>query len=523
MRLLTAIIFFAILLVTLLITYWAAKKTRTASEFYAAGGNLSARANGFALAGDWMSAAAFLGFSGLISLYGMDGSLYAVAALAGFLVVLMVVAEPVRNTGRFTFGDVIAERMKSPHARLAATIGTIVVNIAYMVPQMAGAGALIRLMLGIPYDLAVVLVGIGMIVYVLFGGMLATTWVQIVKAILLLIAATVLVFMLLAAVHFDPLVLFSSIEQRYGPAMLVSGGYFKHPLDTLSLFMSFVFGVAGLPHIMTRFYTVADAKTARTSVLWLVFLAGSFFMVTTLIGFASAVFVGQDAIRHADKGGNLALPLLAQYLGGGPGTFGGQVFLAAISAIAFAAILAVVAGLTLASSGAIAHDLYVHVFHKGRVDEQRQVRVARMSTLLVGALAIVLGLLAQGINVGVLVILAIAVAASANFPILLLSIFWRRFNTSGVVGGMLAGLASSVILAFIGPAFMKAHAIFPIVNPTVASMPIGFLGAWLGTLLGGRSRIHEQRFDAFVVKAQAGVELSPDRAPSGATPGRSLQ
>lgn len=506
MKILTIAIFLVILAVTLVITFWAARKTHTTSEFYAAGGKLSARANGFALAGDWMSAAAFLGFSGLISLYGMDGSLYAVAALAAFLVVLMLVAEPVRNTGRFTFGDVIAERMKRPSARLAAIIGTIVVNIAYMVPQMSGAGALIKLMLGVPYDVAVTLVGVGMIIYVLFGGMLATTWVQIVKAVLLLAAAIVLVCMLLAAVNFDPLKLFSSVEQLYGAKMLAAGGYFKHPLDTLSLFISFIFGVAGLPHIMTRFYTVPDAKTARNSVLWLMFLAGGFFMVTTLIGFASATFVGQDAIRAADKGGNLALPLLAQYLGGGAGSIGGQIFLACICAIAFAAILAVVAGLTLASSGAIAHDLYVNVIRGGSVSEKEQVRVARLSTLLVGIAAVSLGLLAQGMNVGVLVILAISVAASANFPIIALSIFWRRFNTSGVIGGVAAGLISSIALAFMGPAFMKEHAIFPIVNPAIASMPIGFLGAWLCTVLSHPAPSHMDAFDAFFVKAQSGFD-----------------
>lgn len=506
MKALTITIFLVILTITLLITCWAARRTRTTSEFYAAGGNLSARANGFALAGDWMSAAAFLGFSGLISLYGMDGSLYAVAALAAFLLVLMVVAEPVRNTGRYTFGDVIAERMQRPSARLAAVVGTIVVNIAYMVPQMSGAGALIKLMLGVPYDVAVAFVGAGMIVYVLFGGMLATTWVQIVKAVLLLAVAIVLVLMLLAAVRFDPLVLFSSVEKLYGARMLAPGAYFRHPLDTLSLFISFIFGVAGLPHIMTRFYTVPDAKAARQSVLWLMFLAGSFFLVTTLIGFGSAVFVGQNAIRSADSGGNLALPLLAQYLGGGAGSLGGQVFLACVCAIAFAAILAVVAGLTLASSGAIAHDLYVNVVRRGEVAEAEQVRVARIATLAVGLAAIGLGVLVRGINVGVLVILAISVAASSNFPIIFLSIFWRRFNTAGVIGGVTAGLISSVALALVGPAFLKQHALFPIVNPAIVSMPIGFLGAWLGTLLSGHSTSHEMAFDSFFVKSQTGLD-----------------
>jgi cation/acetate symporter len=255
---------------------------------------------------------------------------------------------------------------------------------------------------------------------------------------------------------------------------------------------------------MTRFFTVPDARTARKSVLWLMFLAGSFFLVTTLIGFAAASFVGQDAIKAADKGGNLALPLLAQYLGGGAGTLGGQIFLAAICAVAFATILAVVAGLTLATSGAIAHDLYVNVIKRGRVTEQQQVRVAKLSTLVVGALAVGFGLLAQGFNVGVLVILAIAVAASANFPVIVLSLFWRRFNTAGVIGGVAVGLVSSLVLAFIGPAFMKGDAIFPILNPTLLSMPLGFLGAVLGTLIGGRNAANEARFSEVFFQAQTG-------------------
>lgn len=508
MKTLTLVIFLAIVALTLCITYWAAKRTRTTSEFYAAGGSLTARQNGFALAGDWMSAAAFLGFSGLISLYGMDGSLYAVAALAAFLVILMLVAEPMRNTGRYTLGDVIAYRMQTPQARLAAVIGTVVVNLAYMVPQMAGAGALMKLMLGVSYESAVVVVGVGMMVYVLFGGMIATTWVQIIKAVLLLSAAAVLVLMLLARVDFNPLVLFSTVEANYGSQMLQAGGYLKHPLDPLSLVLSFMLGTAGLPHIMTRFFTVPDATTARKSVVWLMFLAGSFFLVTTLIGFAAASFVGQDAIRAADKGGNLALPLLAQFLGGGAGSVGGQVFLAVVCAVAFATILAVVAGLTLATSGAVAHDLFVNVVRKGQVSEQEQVRIAKWSTLAVGALAVGLGLLAQGFNVGVLVILAIAIAASANFPIIVLSLFWRRFNTGGVIGGVTAGVVSSVALALVGPAFMKDQALFPILNPTLVSMPIGFLGALLGTWLAGRDAASEARFGEVFFRAQTGLGVA---------------
>jgi cation/acetate symporter len=350
-----------------------------------------------------------------------------------------------------------------------------------------------------------------MLVYVLFGGMVATTWVQIIKAILLLATAAVLVTVLLVRIDFEPLRLFATVESTYGSQMLQAGGYLKHPLDPLSLLLSFMLGVAGLPHIMTRFFTVPDATTARNSVIWLMFLAGGFFLVTTLIGFGAASLVGQDAIRAADRGGNLALPLLAQYLGGGAGTLGGEVFLAVVCAVAFATILAVVAGLTLATSGAVAHDLYVNVIKRGDVSEQQQVRVARMATLLVSALAIGLGLFAQGFNVGVLVILAIAVAASANFPIILLSLFWRRFNTAGVIGGVTAGLVSSIGLALAGPAFMGPQALFPLLNPTLVSMPIGLLGAILCTFLGGRDPKVEARFGEVFFRAQTGHGMGGTR------------
>ncbi len=472
MKLITLGIFLFIVGITLVVTYWAAKRTHTTSEFYAAGGKLGPIENGFALAGDWMSAAAFLGFVGLSALFGWDGALYALGALVAFMTILLLIAEPLRNTGRYTLGDVIAYRMQR---------------------------------LDIPYSVSVVFVGIGMIVYVAFGGMLATTWVQIIKAVLLISTAVVLVVWILALFGFNPVALFDGMEAKYSAKILSPGNFFKHPLDAFSLGISFVLGTAGLPHIMTRFYTVPDAKTARKSVIWLMFLAGGFFLVTTLIGFASALLVGQDAIRAADKGGNLALPLLAQYLGGGPGTLGGQIFLAFVAAVAFTTILAVVAGLTLATSGAIAHDLYFNVIKQGSLTEKEQVRVARVSVFGIGIVAIVLGLLAQGQNVAVLVILAISIAASANFPIIVLSLFWRRFNTGGVIGGVGVGLVSAIGLALIGPAFMGKEAMFPIVNPAIVSMPLGFLGAVIGTLLGGRNAAHEAHFDQVLFKAQTGI------------------
>ena len=498
-------IFLCILFITLGITYWAARRTRTTSEFYAADSRLTAAQNGFALAGDWCSAAAFLGFSGLTALYGMDGALYALGPLVAFCTVLLLIAEPLRNTGKYTLGDVIMHRMQRPAALLAAVGGTIVVNFAYLMPQMAGAGVLVKLLTGMSYEAAVVLVGAAMIVYVAFGGMLATTWVQIVKAVLMLAAAAVILIMVLAMIRFDPLTLFQQAEIRYGPQYLLPGSYLKNPFDQISLGLGYVLGLAGLPHVMTRFYTVPDAKTARRSVVWVMFLVGFFFAGTTLFGLAAADFVGQDAIKTADRGGNLTLPLLAQYLGGGAGTWGGEVMLGFVSAVAVTTILAVVSGLTLSTSGAIAHDFYVNWFKGGHIEEHAQVWIARVSAAVIGILAIALGILAQGVNVAVLVILAICIAASASFPVLILSLFWRRFNTAGVVGGILVGLASSVVLAILGPAVRGADAVWPLVNPTIVSMPLGFLGAILGTLLAGRDQENESRFDTFSLRVHTGV------------------
>jgi cation/acetate symporter len=344
-----------------------------------------------------------------------------------------------------------------------------------------------------------------MIIYVAFGGMLATTWVQIVKAVLMLSASAILLMLLLTLVHFNPLTLFAAAETRYGPQFLLPGNYLKNPFDQTSLGLGYVLGLAGLPHVMTRFYTVPDAKTARRSVVLVMFLITAFFVGTTLFGLSAAVFLGHDVIRAADKGGNLTMPLLAQYLGGGPGTLGGDIMLGFVSAVAVATILAVVSGLTLSTSGAIAHDFYVNWLKGGHIDEKQQVRVARLSSVAIGVLAIALGIFAQGVNVAVLVILAICVAASANFPVLVLSLFWRRFNTGGVVGGMFVGLVSSVALAMLGPAVRGADAIWPLVNPTIVSMPLGFLGAILGTFLTGRDPVNEARFDEVSRRVHTGV------------------
>jgi cation/acetate symporter len=498
-------IFAAILTVTLLITAWAARRTRTASDFYTAGKGLTAAQNGFALAGDWCSAAAFLGFTGLTALYGMDGALYAVGPLVAFCTVLLLIAEPLRNTGTYTIGDVILYRMRKPPALAASIVATIVINIAYLIPQMAGGGVLIKLLFGLRYDLSVALVGAGMILYVAIGGMLATSWVQIVKAALMLGAGVVILILALQGVGYDPLVLFASAEAKAGPKFLLPGNLLKNPFDQLSLGLGFMLGLAGLPHVMTRFYTVPDAPTARRSVIWVMFLAGAFFACTTVFGMAAVHYLGPDALKQNNPGGNLTLPLLAQYLGGGKGTVGGELMLGFVSAVAVATILAVVAALTLATAGTVANDLYVNLIKKGQVSEGAQVRVARLTSVAVGLIAIVLGIAAEGVNVAVLVILAICVAASANFPVLALSLFWRRFNTGGVVGGMALGLTSSVGLALIGPAYLGADAIWPLVNPTVVALPLGLMGAVLGSLMWGRDPAHEQRFDEVSFRIQTGL------------------
>ena len=515
----TLSIFAAIIALTLGITAWAARRTRTASDFYTAGEGLSAAQNGFALAGDWCSAASFLGFSGLTALYGMDGALYAVGPLVAFCTVLFLVAEPIRNTGRFTLGDVINFRMRRKPALLAAAICTVVVNFAYLVPQMAGGGVLLRLLLGLDYRTSVVIMGVAMIVYVTFGGQLATSWVQIVKAVLMLSAAALMLVLIASLLGFHFGTLLTANAAANGADYLLPGNYLKNPFDQVSLALGYAFGLAGLPHVMTRFYTVPDAPAARKSVIWVMFLAGSFFAATTVFGLASSHFVGHTAILAADRGGNLAVPLLAQYLGGGAGTVGGDLMLGFVSAVAVATILAVVAGLTLSTAGAISHDIYVNIVHGGRVPPAAQLRVARIASVAIAVLAVLLGIAAQGVNVAVLVILAICIAASANFPTIVLALFWRGFNTGGVVGGMGVGLVASVGLALIGPAFLGKDALWPLVNPTVVAMPLGFLGAYLGSRIASAIRPQPDNFDEIQFRSQTGYRdkpatLAPVQTPS---------
>jgi cation/acetate symporter len=473
--------FFAFIAITLGITYWAARKTKTTEQFYVAGHSISAGQNGFALAGDYMSAASFLGIAGLVSTSGFDGLIYSTGWLVGWPIVLFLIAEPLRNLGRYTFSDVVALRFRETPVRIGAALGTLATVVFYLIAQMVGAGGLIRLLFGISYETAVILVGLAMLAYVLFGGMIATTWVQIVKAILLLGGATLLALLVLARFGMSPLALFAAAAERYGDAVLAPGKLVSNPWDALSLGMALMFGTAGLPHILMRFYTVPDARAARTSVFYATGLIGYFYLMTFVLGFGAMVLVGPDAIRAVDAGGNMAAPLLAELLGGTP-------FLGFISAVAFATILAVVAGLTLSGAAALSHDLWVSVVRKGHADSREQLFVARVSTIALGVAAIALGITFKGQNVAYMVSLAFAIAASANFPALLLSIFWGRLTTAGTVSSMAVGTVSTLVLIWLSPTIqvdiLKAEgAWFPLKNPALVTIPLSFLTGVVVSLL----------------------------------------
>ena len=464
--------FFLFVSVTLAITYWAARRTRSTEHFYAAGRSVTGLQNGLALAGDYMSAASFLGIAGLVALSGFDGLIYSIGFLVGWPVVMFLIAEPLRNLGRYTFSDVVAYRLRQTPVRIAAAIGTLAVVTFYLIAQMVGAGNLIKLLFGIPYEWAIVIVGAVMMAYVLFGGMLATTWVQIVKAVLLLGGALMLALMVLWRFAMNPLALFANAADRFGAQVLAPGQLVADPLDALSLGIALMLGTAGLPHILMRFYTVPDAKTARASVSYATAFIGVFYLLTFILGFGAMVIVGQDAIRGVDAGGNMAALLLAEVVGG-PG------FMGFISAVAFATILAVVAGLTLAGAAALSHDLWVNVVRGGEASEAEQLRVARISSAVLGVLAVLLGIAFEGQNVAYMVGLAFAIAASANFPALLLSVFWRGFTTRAAQASMLVGTVSSLLLIFLSPAIQvdilgNADAVFPLRNPGIVTIPLSF-------------------------------------------------
>jgi cation/acetate symporter len=529
---LTIALFLVFIAITLYITWWASRQNRTAADFYAAGRSFSAFQNGLAIGGDYMSAASFLGIAGLIALYGYDGFLYSIGFLVAWLVALLLVAELMRNSGRYTMGDVLAFRMRQRPVRMAAGISTITVSIFYLIAQMVGAGALVALLLGIgktgtflgmsqttAKNVTIVIVGALMILYVTVGGMRGTTWVQMIKAGLLMAGAILMSLFVLAKFNFNPSTLLGEAASQSGkgdaflnPGLRYGAGDWKTKVDLISLGLALVLGTAGLPHILMRFYTVPTARDARRSVNWAIGLIGTFYLLTLALGFGAAALVGTSAIRAANPGGNTAAPQLAEELGGGAGTTGGAFFLAFIASVAFATILAVVAGLTLASSSSVAHDIYANVIRRGEVDEGSEVRVARIAAVIIGAIAIVLSIFAQNLNVAFLVALAFAVAASGNLPAILYSLFWRRFNTQGATWAIYGGLGVALFLVIFSPVVSggatamisdRDFAWFPLENPGIISIPAGFFFGWLGTVLS-RER-DDAKYDELEVRSLTGA------------------
>ena len=576
---------FAIIIgITLGVVIWAARQTKTAADFYAAGGGITGTQNGWAIAGDYMSAASFLGISGMISLYGYDGFMYSVGWLVAYITVLLIVAEPCRNAGKYTLGDILSFRTDPKPVRAVAAISTVAVSTFYLTAQMVGAGKLMALLVGLEYKTAIIGVGILMVGYVVFGGMTATTWVQIIKAGLLMSGAFLLSFLVMAKAGFNPIAFFDSIVNNpdiqdhvsklvlkdgitlngidAGQRFLEPGLFMKSPLDQISLGMALVLGTAGMPHILMRFFTVPTAQAARKSVIIAMFIIGGFYVLTTLLGFGAAINLTPQGIIQVDAGGNMATLILAQQLGADIAPIFGDLFLAFLCSVAFATILAVVSGLVLAASAAIAHDIYVNVIKDGHADQHEQVMAARITSLVVGAVGIVIGIAAEKQNVAHLVALAFAVASSGNLPVVVLSLFWRKFSTGGVISGLVVGTVASIGLVMISPnmtypkvvaagaqkvitamekkqaglpagtlleekdakALAKAKVDFeknkdgksimgldaPILklkNPGIISIPLGFMAAIFGALLFPNKR-SEDMFDEVYVRQNTGIGMA---------------
>ena len=515
-----AIIMFLIFVIfTLGITYWASKRVRSRNDYYTAGGNITGFQNGLAIAGDYMSAASFLGISALVFTSGYDGLIYSIGFLVGWPIILFLIAERLRNLGRYTFADVASYRLKQGPIRILSACGSLVVVAFYLIAQMVGAGKLIELLFGLNYHVAVVLVGILMVLYVLFGGMLATTWVQIIKAVLLLFGASFMAFMVMKHVGFSFNNLFTEAMAVHpkGSAIMSPGGLVKDPISALSLGLGLMFGTAGLPHILMRFFTVSDAKEARKSVFYATGFIGYFYILTFIIGFGAILLVStnpdfKDATGALIGGNNMAAVHLADAVGG-------SLFLGFISAVAFATILAVVAGLTLAGASAVSHDLYASVFKGGKANEKDELRVSKMTTVALGVVAIVLGILFEKQNIAFMVGLAFSIAASCNFPIILLSMYWSKLTTRGAMLGGWLGLLTAVVLMILGPTIwvqILGHekAIYPYEYPALFSMIVAFVGIWFFSATDNSEEGNREReqFRAQFIRSQTGYGVEQGRA-----------
>ena len=516
------VMFFIFVAGTLYITFWAAKQNKSTKDFYTAGGGISGFKNGLAIAGDYMSAASFLGISAMVYTTGYDGLIYSTGFLVGWPIVLFLIAERLRNLGKFTFADVAAYRLKQKPVRMFAASGTLLVVIIYLIAQMVGAGKLIELLFGLDYMYAVIIVGVLMVLYVLFGGMLATTWVQIIKAVMLLSGATFMAIMVLKMADFSPEVMFTKAVAVHpkGDAIMSPGGLVKNPIDALSLGLALMFGTAGLPHILMRFFTVKDAKQARKSVFVATGFIGYFYILTFIIGFGAIMLLTNNPnffhevvkdgkpVMELIGGTNMAAVHLSKAVGG-------DLFMGFISAVAFATILAVVAGLTLSGASAVSHDLYATVFRKGQATQAEEMKVSRMTTLALGVLAIILGIAFENQNVAFMVGLAFALAASGNFPILVLSMFWKGLTTRGAVVGGFSGLLVAALLIILGPTVWVSvlhheAPIFPYGNPAIFTIPLAFIVAWIVSVTDNSAQAAQDRagFEAQYVRSMTGIGIA---------------
>jgi len=505
------IMFFVFVMGTLGITYWAARRTKSASDFYTAGGGISGFQNGMAIAGDYMSAASFLGISGLVYLSGYDGLIYAVGFLVGWPVILFLMAEKLRNLGKFTFADIAAYRLGQKEIRTLAAFGSLSVVILYLIAQIVGSGKLIQVLFGLEYEYAVVLVGVMMIIYVTFGGMLATTWVQIIKAILLLSGVSFMGFMVLSHFGFSFEALAAKAVETHtkGQAIMAPGGFISDPISAISLGMALMLGTAGLPHVLMRFFTVGNAKEARKSVVYATGLIGYFYLVIAVIGLGAIVFLNSDAgaqyfVDGKLFGGNNMAAIHLSHM------VGGNVFLGFISAVAFATILAVVSGLTLAGASAISHDIYASVINPNATEEQ-EIKISKRAVIIIGIIGVILGIAFEQQNIAFMVGLAFAIAASANFPILFLSIYWRKLTTRGAVIGGFIGLLTAVILVIIGPIVWveilgNEEAIFPYKYPALFSVTTAFIAIWFFSITDNSQRAKDEQkaFEAQSIRAETG-------------------
>jgi cation/acetate symporter len=506
---LTYFIFFVFILAgTLIITYWAAKRGTTTHQFYSVSSSLTGFQNGLAIAGDYMSAASFLGITGAIALQGFDAFFYSIGFLVSYLLLLLVIAEPVRNLGTFTLGDVMYSRFPSQKIRLITASSTIVISILYIIPQLVAAGLLIHLLLDVKYSTSVFIIGGLMTLYVVFGGMISASWVQIVKTVLLMSGTFLIVLIILARFDWSFLNLVEKVGHStpFKEQFFYPGNLFANPIETLSLNLTLILGTAGLPHILIRIFTVKDSLAVRKSIITATWIIGLFYLIMLVMGLGVVAFIGWENLVRLDPTGNLAAPLLAAVLGG-------DFLVAFISAVAFATILAVVTGLVIAATSSFAHDIYNHVLHKGKASEKQQLRVAKIAAAFIGIISILLSLGLKNMNVTFLVSLTFVVAASTNLPLLLFTLYWKRFNRTGAISGIISGFTASILLVLLGPnmnyiwgEWLLTGAIIPLFNPGIIAIPIGFLGAIIGTF-ASKAPVDVENFNRIQIQIYTGIKL----------------